>query len=200
MFSLGAMVASNLNITLILRGKREKVLLRTFQIHFTNPPWKIPSMQCLSLSKNNEPLNFWIISCDYFAFSLLVHVFSKHACFDVCHLYSLVCCCRRSKDRGCSGGVHVGGKPGQHQLWGGGSPRGLGDLVQRRPPAALCQLHQLEDPQHTNQQLPGGLLHLPDIQKHNEAVFAINRKLHFLAGHICCQILLGFVSATAVVS
>lgn len=142
-------------------------------------------MRCFSLSKNNEPLNFWIISCDYFAFfspraRLLFQpekadrsskLFrspvncSRHACFDVCRLYSLVCCCRRSEDRGRGGGVHVGGKPGQHQLWGGGSPRSLGDLVQRRPPAALCQLHQLEDPQHANQQLPGGLLHLPDIQK-----------------------------------
>lgn len=224
MFSFGAMVALNLNISLTLRGKREKVF-KYFRLFRSISPILLEKFQACGISlclKNNEPLNFWIISCDYFAFfspraRLLFQpeeadrrskLFrspvncSRHACFDVCRLYSLVCCCRRSEDRGRGGGVHVGGKPGQHQLWGGGSPRSLGDLVQRRPPAALCQLHQLEDPQHANQQLPGGLLHLPDIQKkkHNEAVFAINWKLRFLAGHVCCQILLDFVSATAVVS
>lgn len=81
-------------------------------------------------------------------------------------LLLLLCCCRCSKDPGRGGSVHVGGKPGQHQLWGGGSPRSLGGLVQRRPPAALRQHHQREDLQHANHQLPGGLLHLTDAQTH----------------------------------
>lgn len=67
---------------------------------------------------------------------------------------------RLSKDPGQSGLVHLGKKPGQHQLRGGRPSWSECGLVQRWLPTAERQHHQREDLQHADSQLPRGDAHL----------------------------------------
>lgn len=70
--------------------------------------------------------------------------------------FSLLARYRCSQGAGLGGGLHVGGKPGQHQLWGESPPWCLCAVVPGRPAAAVGQQLQHQDLQHTDHQLLGG--------------------------------------------